>query len=548
MRFLGVRTLAALAAVIGLIDVAAAGAGRQSGRAHAAVLIAGAPIGRRQALVFGVLLLALAHGVAGRRRLAHRLALAALIVAGLRALHGAPGRLAVLGALIVAVAALHAEFPTRPDARRLRLAGQLGLGVLGLIVLGAGWDVGVRRAAPREFGESLLAGFTTAAPAHIPLGSMLAMLVAAGGLAVLLLALAAAPAPPPGTGAQRAQVALLARQPGADSLAPFATRRDKSYVFSPDGRAAIGYKVLLGTALAGGDPVGDPAGAPAAIEAFQALCRRHGWRPAVLGASDAMLPHWRGIGLTGLVVGDEAVLDLARFSLASRRMRNVRQAVGRSRNAGVTVSIGPLTTELADRLRPVLAGWLGAHAERGFAMNLDHILVPRPDCLIAVGYGPDGEPAAFARFGVVAGGRILTLDVAPRRRDAPNGIVERLIIEMVDYGRGHGAVEVSLNFAGLRQVFERPGPLYRGLAAGVHALDRWIELGPLYRFCAKFQPSWRPRSLLFGSWFALGVVGTAALLAEFGSAPAAQPAGSSITAVDQVPARPAGNSAGRPAT
>jgi lysyl-tRNA synthetase class 2 len=111
---------------------------------------------------------------------------------------------------------------------------------------------------------------------------------------------------------------------------------------------------------------------------------------------------------------------------------------------------------------------------------------------------------------------VLTLDVAPRRRDAPNGIVERLIVETVRYGRERGVREVSLNFAGMRQVFTASGRLARLAAAAVHVFDRWIELRPLYRFTAKFDPRWRPRSLLLRSWCEVGPVGVAALVAEFG--------------------------------
>ena len=43
-----------------------------------------------------------------------------------------------------------------------------------------------------------------------------------------------------------------------DSLGYFATRRDKSAVFSPSGKAAITYRVVNGVSLASGDPIGDP--------------------------------------------------------------------------------------------------------------------------------------------------------------------------------------------------------------------------------------------------------------------------------------------------
>jgi lysyl-tRNA synthetase class 2 len=518
MRDMGVRVLAAVPATVGTVDVAAGVLPHHHARVcrQAADLLAGAPLARQQALTLGVLLLVLAHGVATRRRLALHLGTAAIVLTAVIALPGHPVRLTVLGAVLVTMAALREEFTTRPDARRLRTAGLVGVGVLGLVLAGGGWDLAVKRDRPRAVGQAVLAGFSPSVP-HTSLGPVLAVLVAAGGIAVLVLVLAPAGPPPPGSAGQRAWVAGLADGAGADSLAPFVTRRDKTYVFSPDQRAAIGYRVFFGTALAGGDPVGDPESAGAAVAAFLDTCTRNGWRPAVLGAGAPMLAHWRRHGMRGLVVGDEAILHPATFSLASRRMRNVRQAVARTRNAGVTVSIGQLTAERAETLRPVLDAWLAGRRERGFAMNLDQVLTPRADCLVAAAHLPSGEPVAFARYAVCAGGRVLTLDVAPRRGDAPNGVVERLIVEVVEHAKANGAEEVSLNFAGLRRVFEATGRLGRFGMLVLRAFDPWIELGPLYRFCAKFQPTWRPRSLLLASWSSLGVVGLAALVAEFGS-------------------------------
>ena len=64
-----------------------------------------------------------------------------------------------------------------------------------------------------------------------------------------------------------------------DSLGYFATRRDKSVVFAPNGRAAITYRVEVGVCLASGDPVGDPKAWPQAIEAWLTLCQSYGWAP-----------------------------------------------------------------------------------------------------------------------------------------------------------------------------------------------------------------------------------------------------------------------------
>ena len=321
-------------------------------------------------------------------------------------------------------------------------------------------------------------------------------------------------APDPGTPTQRRAVRTMADHADADSLAPFATRQDKSYVFSPDGRAAIGYRVVFGTALVGGDPVGRPDQTDAAMAEFLRLCRRRGWRPAVLGATDQAAEQWRRHRLRGLVIGDEAVLDVASFSLQTRRMRNVRQAVARTHNAGVTVAFSPPSAALERELRPVLDDWLAGRQLRGFSMNLDQMLADRPDTLIATARTADGTPVAFARFVRCAGGSTLTLDVAPRRRDAPNGAVERLIVEAVGYARAAGVREVSLNFAALRRVFESDATLSRVAAGIAHVADPWIGIEPLYRFNAKFDPQWRQRSLMLPSWRSIPAVGAAAILTE----------------------------------
>jgi lysylphosphatidylglycerol synthetase-like protein (DUF2156 family) len=505
MRALALPLLGAGAAVVGVVDVAAAASPSPLGLADRAALAVGAqPLDRPQTAMLGVGALVLAYGLARRRRLAWwgaGLVLGALVLAVVR-IH--PVRAVALAVLLTLLVANRRDFRTAPDPGRLRVAAGAGLGLLAVAV---GWGV---------WGRLVHGEVPTR---HIGL------LVGIGSVAVLLVALAPAPAPEPGTPAQRAAVRALATHPDADSLAPFATRRDKSYVFSADRRAAIGYRVVFGTALASGDPVGEADAAGAAISAYLEECHRHGWRPAVLGASSRVAARWREHGLHGVAIGDEAVLEVATFSLASRRMRNVRQAVARTGNAGVTVHIGAMTAELAAELGPVLDGWLHGRRLRGFSMNLDRMLAPRPDVLVATARDATGAAVAFARFAACAGGRILTLDVAPRRPDAPNGVVERLIVETIGYARASGAGEVSLNFAGLRRVFESDAPLARTAATLAHTADRWIELRPLYRFCAKFDPHWRERSLMVGSWLSIATVGAAAILTELRPGPAVSPGG-----------------------
>lgn len=347
---------------------------------------------------------------------------------------------------------------------------------------------------------------------------------------VLITILRAVPAPAPATDAERARIAELVRRPGADTLAPFALRSDKSYLFSADGAAAIGYRVLLGVAVVGGDPVGDPRGYDEVIGNFIALCRRNGWRPAVLGARAELDPLWRARHLTGLQVGEEVMLDVPAFSLATRRMRNVRQAVGRTHNAGVTTRVlraGEVEPELFAELSELSNAWLGTARERGFAMIMDGLFDARdPDSVFVLAFDTDGHvvgfqrylPAGFGNGPTPAPGAALSLDVMRRERGRFNGLNERMIVDLVDYAKQHGIGTVSLNFAAFRALLDRGaqrGPVQQLGYRTLHLLDPFIQVESLYLFNAKFRPGYLGRRVAFGSWFALPVVLLALLGLEF---------------------------------
>lgn len=474
--------------------------------AHPSSWLPGARLPAVDRLALALLLLLLAHGLAGRRRLALQFTLALIVIAVFPPVHRRELLLPVAAGLLL----LPGRYPVRPDTQRLRAATVVAGGALAVVLGRTLWETGRHRAyAASPFPTGTLDRST----------GVYVVVVLTSVLVALGIALAAAPAPPPSTEAQRAQVRRLVQDPSSGSLAPFATRADRTYVFSPRGDAAIGFRVRFGVALAGGDPVGsDPA---AAIAAFALLCEEHGWRPAVLGNdAEATGDIWRAAGVRHAVeIGDEAVLDVASFSAHGRAMRNVRQAARRADNAGVRVEIGALDPRTIPALDLVLRDWLRGRSERGFAMNLDALLTPRADVLLAVARDAAGEPVAFARFGVAASGRILTLDVAPRRRDAPNGVVERMILSMVDWARAHDAAEVTLNFAGMRRVYAGLTPGARLLQVPLHALDRWIELRSLWLFTDKFHPVWRPRQLRLRSWWELVPVALVALTSEFAARP-----------------------------
>jgi lysyl-tRNA synthetase, class II len=290
-----------------------------------------------------------------------------------------------------------------------------------------------------------------------------------------------------------------------DSLAYFATRSDRAVCWTHGGLAGISYKVVAGTALAAGDPIGPADLWPEAIHAFLKLTQDMAWMPAVAAASDDSTSLWRSTaGFSAFKFGDEAVLHVDDFSTNGRRMRNVRQAVARAERAGNVVTIRRLadldvSTEAA--LRRVSNEWRGHVSERGFSMGLGRIDSRRdPDSLVVL-VTCESEPQALLTL-VPWGQDGYSLDVMRRSPTATNGVTELMITSLLQDIPQFGARRVSLNFVVFREILERADDgsataIDRLWGKTIRGLGRRSHVESLYRFNSKFQPHWQARYLLY---------------------------------------------------
>jgi lysyl-tRNA synthetase class 2 len=340
-------------------------------------------------------------------------------------------------------------------------------------------------------------------------------------LTTIYLALRAPePRPELTDGDEAAMRSLLQRSP--DSLGYFNLRRDKSVVWSESGKAAIAYRVVSGVMLASGDPLGDPEAWPGAIASFLVEAELHAWTPAVIGCSERAGVIWcRESGFTALELGDEAVVDVAEFSLEGRPMRNVRQMVKRIERAGYTTEVmraGVISEGERRRALVDADAWRGTETERGFSMALGRLVDPvDPDCVFAVAR-QDGVMRAFLQF-VPWGEDGMSLDLMRRDRTADAGVNELLIVDALKLCPELGVNRVSLNFAVFRSTLERgerlgAGPLLRGWRRVLLFASRWFQIESLYRFNAKFQPTWVPRFIVYPATRDLPRIAVAALEAE----------------------------------
>ncbi|MFC8793689.1 phosphatidylglycerol lysyltransferase domain-containing protein [Streptomyces cinereoruber] len=537
--------------LIGLVDIAAGIFPRfRASRVHAlAEVLPGTlgPLSAALSLSAGVLLLLLAHGLKRHKRRAWR---AAVVLLPLGATAQFVWRHSILGvllslALLTLLLRHRGQFAALPDPRsRWRALANfvlMGAGslALGLVIVSAHPRRTVGDPSLTDRLEHVLYGLLgIEGPVAYTHGVDWTVGYSLGALGMLTalttIYLAFRPEHPAArlTDDDETRLrALLDQHGGRDSLGHFALRRDKGVVFSPSGKAAVCYRVVSGVMLASGDPIGDVEAWPGAIERFMDEAKIHSWTPAVMGCSETGGQVWtRETGLDALELGDEAIVDVADFSLSGRAMRNVRQMVKRIERNGYTTRVRRVR-DLDDaeltRIRRAAADWRGTDTERGFSMALGRIGAPGDgDAVIATAHkeddtgtdSPYGDLKAIIHF-VPWGPDGMSLELMRRDRSADPGMNELLIVAALQASPALGIAHVSLNFAMFRAALARgekigAGPvlrLWRGLLV---FLSRWFQIESLYKFNAKFRPRWEPRFVVYRTTRDLPRIGLAALQAE----------------------------------
>jgi lysyl-tRNA synthetase, class II len=325
----------------------------------------------------------------------------------------------------------------------------------------------------------------------------------------------------PGPATRRA-AAELVRAHGSDTLSFFKLRADKHYFFSADRAAFVGYRVENGVLLLSGDPVGPESALDGLLSEVLAFAEVRGLKLGAVGASERLCPLYEERGLRTLYLGDEAIIDLERFSLQGRPIRKVRQSVSRLSKAGFAAElqeVSGLDRETSREVELVLERGREGAPERGFSMAMDSIGGVHDQDTLVVLARDESDPARPIRgvlhFVPCYGRSAMSLSFMRRDPQTPNGLTEFMVVSAIELLRARGVAEMSLNFAAFAKWMHSPHrPVERALGKVIALGNPLFQIESLYRFNAKFFPRWEPRYLVYQGPLSLPRTSLAAMWAE----------------------------------
>jgi phosphatidylglycerol lysyltransferase len=330
-----------------------------------------------------------------------------------------------------------------------------------------------------------------------------------------------------------ARVRAIAAQHGDSTIAAFALGDDVDHFFSANGRAVIAYRFESDTLLAIGDPIGPAEEMPALLAAFEKFCRDHDWTFAFYQARPERLRDYRSRGWSAVHVGEDPVLRPATFTLEGGAVGNVRRAVNRLAREGLEVrhfvpGENPFDAahdpdRMLEQLRAVSAEWLHGRpgGEKGFCMGRFEPAA-LGEAWLSVAWNPRTSRAeAFCTWTPVWARRGWALDLMRRRRDAPTGVMELLVVRSVEHARGRGDELMSLALSALVKVGSTgsepgaPQPAEDPARAFlIERLSRFYDFRGLFQWKRKFAPEFEDRYLVYPDAFALPRIALALVRAQ----------------------------------
>lgn len=289
---------------------------------------------------------------------------------------------------------------------------------------------------------------------------------------------------------------------GRSSLDFFKYWPDKTFFFSKSRRCYIAFRVGGGAAVALGDPVGPEEEIESIIRGFDEYCTNNDWRVAFHQTLPDFLPIYKKLGFRKLKIGDDAIVDLANFTLDGKEAKKLRHATNQLEKQGFkfTRYDPPISPEVMEQLRQVSDGWLQipGRRERTFTLgSFDPEYIRSTPVYAAV--DPTEAILAFMNSIPSFCKGEATIDLMRHLPDAPPGIMDYLFTKLFFAKKEEGYLRFSLGMAPMAgfQEHEEASVEERAVHYFMQQLNFLFSYQGLLHYKAKFAAIWEPRYIVY---------------------------------------------------
>lgn len=295
------------------------------------------------------------------------------------------------------------------------------------------------------------------------------------------------------------QVTSFLKQHGGNHASHLIFLQDKEVFWAQEQRVLLVYRKIADKLVVLGDPVGDQAFIQAAIKEFHTFSENNGLKPVFYQISPTYMHYYHEYGYHFLKLGEEAKVELKRFSLIGKQGAKLRTSLNKFTRKFCTFRVmrPPYSDELLSELKRISNSWLGEQKEKGFSVSSfrEEYVSRFPIALLIDG---NGQINAFATLASDYSSS-LTVDLMRRASDSPSGTMDVLFVHIFNWAKNKGYQTCSLGMAPLANVGKSKHAFFGEKMfrlAYLHGNALYNFKG-LKEFKSKFACTWEPKYLAY---------------------------------------------------
>jgi len=307
---------------------------------------------------------------------------------------------------------------------------------------------------------------------------------------------------------EREKAIVIVKKYGRHAMEYFKLWQDKSYFFSSTEYSFLAYRVGNSFAVVLADPVGPEEEIETIIREFSTMCDNNDWGIAFHQTLPDFLPVYEKLGFRKLKIGDDAVVDLTKFSLAGKGVKEFRHTINKLESEAIHVEVfqPPVPDEILKQSEEVSNEWLkiAGRRERSFTLGQFEPNYIRSTSVMAARDG-SGKLLGFVNIIPSYKKGESTVDLMRRRSDSPNGLMDYLFVKLFLYLQEQGFTTFNLGMAPMSgfQLGEEPTLEERAIHYFFQHMNFLFSFRGLKAYKAKFASFWEPRYVIYQNVFDL---------------------------------------------
>lgn len=318
----------------------------------------------------------------------------------------------------------------------------------------------------------------------------------------------------------RSRARDIVKAHGRTSLARYALFDDKLFFFTPGG-SLVSYVVENRVALALGDPIGSIEDVDPALSAFKQFCSRNDWLPVFYQVLPTCLHSYKNLEFDEIAIGQEAIVDLAKFTLEGSENKTLRNSYNKMLRLGYCSDViqPPFSARMLRELSYISNDWLTGHGASELRFSLGWFDEKYLNtCPILLVRDREGFIEGFANLVTEFQANEIAVDLMRYRQQSESGLMDFLFVSLFRWAREQGFASFNLGLSALSGVGEHSeDPMVeRALKFIYQNINRFYNFRGLHSFKEKFHPVWSPRYLIYPGAADLPAVSIALLRAHLG--------------------------------